>query len=358
MTIDRLAHLAKTRAGQVPDVVRAALPGFQVRSVVLLGQGMDNLVYDVNGALVVRFSKEPDPARRAELISSEAELLAAIAGISPLPVPEPVFTDREHGCWAHAKLPGVPLLGLSLVQQLARAPVVAAKLGTFLAALHAAPARKMARFADPDEVPMAEWRDEAAASYATVADIIPPTQRGTVEAFLAARLPRSADTLVFSHNDLGIEHILVVPATGAITGVIDWSDAALTDPARDFGLLYRDLGPAALTAALTSYQVGDIAALRERAAFYARCGLLEDLAYGDRTGISAYTDKSLTALHWLFPATGTPLAVLPPTRPEPAPPARWFLPFRWRAHVHVAEQPVGPYPDKGGARPPGDGREP
>ena len=42
--------------------------------MVLLGQGMDNLVYDVNGALVVRFSKEPDPARRAELISSLEDL--------------------------------------------------------------------------------------------------------------------------------------------------------------------------------------------------------------------------------------------------------------------------------------------
>jgi aminoglycoside phosphotransferase (APT) family kinase protein len=145
---------------------------------------------------------------------------------------------------------------------------------------------------------------EAAASYAAVADITPPAQRGSVEAFLAARPLRSAGTLVFSHNDLGIEHVLVVPATGAITGVIDWSDAALTDPPRDFGLLYRDLGPAALTAALASYQASDIAALRERAAFYARCGLLEDLAYGNRTGISAYTDKSLTALHWLFPTPG------------------------------------------------------
>ena len=85
----------------------------------------------------------------------------------------------------------MPLLGLPLVQRLARAPVVAAKLGTFLAALRAAPARKMARFAGPDEVPMAEWRDEAAASYATVADIIPPAQRGSVEALLAARPPGS-----------------------------------------------------------------------------------------------------------------------------------------------------------------------
>ena len=301
MIMDRPSHMARSRTEQVPDVVRAALPGFQVRSVVFLGQGLDNLVYEVNGALVVRFSKEPDPTRRAKLISSEVALLAAVADVSTLPVPEPVFTDREHGCWAHAKLPGVPLLGLPPAQRLAQAPAAAAELGRFLAALHAAPARKMARLAGPYEVPMAEWRDEAAASYATVTGVIPSAQRGFVEAFLAARPPQDTGTLVFSHNDLGIEHILVVPATGAITGVIDWSDAALTDPARDFGLLYRDLGPAALTAALTSYQAGDIATLRERAAFYARCGLLEDLAYGNRTGISAYIDKSLTAVPWLFP---------------------------------------------------------
>lgn len=293
---------AGTRAGHVPGVVRAALPGFQVRSVTLLGQGLDNLVYDVNGALVVRFSQEPDPARRARLISSETALLAAVADVSPLPVPEPVFTDRERGCWAYAKLPGVPLLDLLPAQRLAHAPVAAARLGTFLAALHAAPVRKMAQFVGPDEVPMAEWRDEATASYVTVIDVIPSAQRGSVEAFLAAPPPEYPGTLVFSHNDLGIEHIVVVPATGAITGVIDWSDAALTDPARDFGLLYRDLGPAALTAALASYQAGDIGTLHERAAFYARCGLLEDLAYGHRTGLSAYVDKSLAALPWLFPA--------------------------------------------------------
>jgi hypothetical protein len=56
-----------------------------------------------------------------------------------------------------------------------------------------------------------------------------------------------------------------------------------------------------LAAALTAYGAGDTAALRERAAFYARCGLLEDLAYGSQTGLSAYTGKSLAALPWLFP---------------------------------------------------------
>jgi 2-haloacid dehalogenase len=82
-----------------------------------------------------------------------------------------------------------------------------------------------------------------------------------VEAFLTAPPPHRSGTLVFCHNDLGIEHILIAPATGTITGVIDWGDAALADPARDFGLLYRDLGPAALATALTAYRTGDTAGL-------------------------------------------------------------------------------------------------
>ena len=293
-------HL-RPSAREVADAVRTGVQGFQARSVVLIGEGVDNLVYEVNGELIVRFSKEPDPAGRAELIRAEAKLLVAVADISPLPVPEPLFADPGRGCWAYFKLPGVPLLDLPLPQRLTHAPEIASVLGGFLAALHAAPAEQMAQLVEPDEVPMAEWRDEAALHYTAVTGAIPASQRGAVEAFLGAAPPDSCGALVFSHNDLGIEHVLVAPATATITGVIDWSDAALTDPAYDFALLYRDLGPAALAAALTAYRAGDTAALRERAAFYARCSLLEDLAYGSQTGQSAYTDKSLAALRWLFP---------------------------------------------------------
>jgi aminoglycoside phosphotransferase (APT) family kinase protein len=276
--------------------------GLQVRSAVPIGEGVDNLAYEVNGELVVRFSKEPDPTRRAELVSAEAGLLAAVADISPLPVPEPVFTDPGRGCWAYAKIPGVPLLDLPLPRRLAHGPAVAAALGRFLAAVHAAPLAQLATFVGPDEVPMAEWRDEAAADYTAGISMIPAGRRGAVAAFLAAAPPDRGGAAVFCHNDLGLEHVLVAADSGVITSVIDWSDAALTDPARDFGLLYRDLGPAALAAALAGYPAGDTAALRERAAFYARCGLLEDLAYGSQTGLSAYTQKSLAALPWLFPA--------------------------------------------------------
>jgi aminoglycoside phosphotransferase (APT) family kinase protein len=287
--------------GHVRDAVRAGVPGLPIRSVVLIGEGTDNVAYQVNDELVVRFSKEPDPTRRAGLITSETGLLAAVAQISPLPVPEPLFTIPRQGCWAYFKIPGVPLLDLPQSQRLACTPAVAAVLGEFLGALHATPIQRMARLVGPDETPLSEWRDEAADNYAAVVREIPAARRGAVQAFLDTAPPPRGGPLVFSHNDLGIEHVLIDSSTRAITGIIDWSDAALVDPAYDFGLLYRDLGPAALDLALNAYQADDVTALRQRAVFYARCSLFEDLAYGIQSGLSAYTGKSLTALEWLFP---------------------------------------------------------
>jgi hypothetical protein len=48
-------------------------------------------------------------------------------------------------------------------------------------------------------------------------------------------------------------------------------------------------------------EVNDLDTLAERAVFYARCSVFEDLAYGIRTGRDAYVDKSLAAMAWLFP---------------------------------------------------------
>jgi aminoglycoside phosphotransferase (APT) family kinase protein len=151
---------------------------------------------------------------------------------------------------------------------------------------------------------LATWQREAAAGYPAVAAHVPPAHRRPVKAFLAAAPPVSGYAAVFSHNDLGIEHVLVDPAMWTVTGVIDWSDAAIVDPAYDFGLLYRDLGPAALDTALAAYRTDthDVGALRDRAVFFGRCGVIEDLAYGVQTGRHRYVDKSLAALEWLFPA--------------------------------------------------------
>lgn len=284
-------------------MVAAHMPGYGVDSVALVGEGEDNAAFEVNGELIVRFGKETDPGSRAARVRDEARLLAAVADVSPVPVPEPGFTVAEQGCLAYFKLPGLPLIDADPGQRSARVGPVAVALGEFLGALHAVPASEMAGLVESDDEPMAVWAEESAQIYAAIVEAVPPPHRPAVEAFLGAPPPADPRDLVFSHNDLGIEHVLIDPDAWTVTGVIDWSDAAITDPARDFGLLYRDLGPEALDQALSGYRA-DAEDVRARAGFYARCGMLEDMAYGLQTGHRKYLAKSLAALEWLFPVDG------------------------------------------------------
>lgn len=266
----------------VRRLVAQHLPGHAIRSVRVLGEGLDNVAYNVDHELVVRCAKRADP----HAIEREARILAHVAAVSPLPVPQPVFVAPEDGCLAYRFLPGVPLLGRK-ISKLDTERVVA-QLHEFLAVLHRTPAG----FAERDEVPLQEWLAGAAELFAKCRGALPAAYHGPIRAFLDSALPaENPDQVVFCHNDLGIEHVLVDPDDGGtVTGIIDWSDAALTDPAIDYGLLFRDLGPAALPAE----------GLRERAVFFARCKAMEDLDFGLSAGRRAYVDNCLTSLQWLF----------------------------------------------------------
>lgn len=267
------------------EAVTANLPGYRVDHVSLIGEGQDNRAFEVNGDLIVRFGKRPDPAE----LEREARLLAFVASVAPVPVPAPAFVDPARGCLAYRRLPGMPLLDLPPPRP---ATAIAPVLGDLLAALHAVPAAGVRGLVEVDDQPLEEWRSEAASLYAAVAGQVPQALRPSVETFLGTAPPPRGDATVFSHNDLGIEHVLVDPASSEVTGVIDWTDAALVDPACDFGLILRDLGWAAFDAA-----AGERGALlRERALFYARCSVIEDLAYG----VDKYVRNALAAIERLF----------------------------------------------------------
>jgi aminoglycoside phosphotransferase (APT) family kinase protein len=273
------------------------LPGYEVRSVARLGEGLDNVAYEVNGELIVRRSKEADPASRNESARREADLLSAVARLSPLPIPEPVFADVEAGALAYIKLPGVPLLGHPVAEPTRLAP----HLGRFLSRLHAAPVQKMEKLVERDTHPLTEWQEEAERDYREIGAHIPAPNRRLVEVFLASALPPEPYAATFCHNDLGAEHLLVDIEASAVTGVIDWTDASIADPACDLALIYRDLGPGIFDLTLSHYEGHWDDATRERAAFYARCALIEDIALGLRTpGAHRYAQIGLAHLARTF----------------------------------------------------------
>ncbi len=295
-------------------VVAEHLPDYRVDSVRRLGEGQVNVAYLVNDSLIVRVNKEPDLERRAALVREEARLLTAVAKHTTLPVPTPRFVAPAAGVLAYDQLPGTPVRDLPTSQRPARAASIGAALGTLLGALHAVPVDEVRDLVAVDDAPLDEWRSEAAELFEEVRAEVPVRYHAAIDTFFKEPPPDGGYELVFSHNDLGIEHVLVEPASWTITGIIDWGDAAIDDPAYDFGLIYRDLGPVALDAALAAYQTGDhnggdhnggdqtgeMAGLRRRAVFYARCSVFEDVAHGLNTNQDAYLDNSRTALDWLF----------------------------------------------------------
>ncbi len=284
----------------VKDEIRASLarhlPGYEVCSVARLGEGLDNVSYEVNGELIIRASKETDPARRSESTRREADLLAVVAELSTLPFPRPIFADIEAGVLAYAKLPGLPLME----HPVAEPARLAAPLGGFLSRLHQAPVEKVEELVERDTYPLLAWRQDAERDYREIAEHVPRAAQRLVEDFLRRTPPAEPHAVAFCHNDLGAEHVLVNVEANAVTGIVEWTDAAIADPVRDLALIYRDLGPEILDLTLAHYEEPFDDASRRRAVFYARCKLLEDIAYGVRTGARRYAEAGLAHLARTF----------------------------------------------------------
>lgn len=284
------------------DDIRAALarhlPRYDGAPVVPLGAGLDNIAYEVGGDLVLRRAREGTMAERLAAARHEADLLTAVAAVSSLPVPEPVFVDEPTAILAYRRLPGAPLHLNPVADPLA----LAGPLAEFLSGLHVTPggdgAGSPAALVEVDDTSADEWLADAAESYETAAVAVDPADRARIEAFLAAAPPAAPKLLTFCHNDLGAEHLLVDGT--AVTGVIDWTDAAVADPAVDLARLYRDLGPAVFERIAAAYTGDPDAVDPGRVAFYARCALLEDIAYGLTSGATEYARLGLAHLGRTF----------------------------------------------------------
>ncbi|NUS42847.1 MAG: phosphotransferase [Mycobacteriaceae bacterium] len=271
--------------------------------VRLVGEGIDHVVYSVGEQLLVRQGK-PHRARARDQTMREAVLLTLMRKISPLPVPRLAFVDTVRDSLGYHRLPGVPALEIPAPDREGWAVSLGHALGTLLNALHTTDPDTVSAVVDTDSTPIDAWLDEARRNYRAVCAVVPPGRQDAAEAFLSTAPPAPAPRLVFSHNDLGIEHVLVNPRDGGIVGIIDWTDAAITDPAADFGRLLRDLGPNALDRALASYSgASHDPVLMDRIWFFARCTALEDLAYGLEHHRLTYVSNSLGSLGHLFPIT-------------------------------------------------------
>ena len=197
----------------------------------------------------------------AENLKKEHTVLSVVAPQVEFAVPcfEYVGTWRDQPYAGYWRIPGRPLSSLQM-SGVKLAAELAGSIAAALSSLHAIPASLVAE-ACGVETTVEAWRQRCQELRETVrATISPLLDTRTLNAvergfnrFLDEELT-TLDDVALVHCDLGCEHILIVEDGMAVTGLIDFEDATIGDPAIDFVGIYVTYGMEAVERIRTGYQ--------------------------------------------------------------------------------------------------------
>jgi aminoglycoside 2''-phosphotransferase len=306
-------------------VIQSCFPRFEVHSISYLAEGWSSTVWEVNGSHVFRFPKRPaiDSGLRKEI-----RLLPALGPALPLPIPQFDFVwqggpEYEGVFVGYPKLPGVELLPQEWRAQTVWPP---RQLGEFLTSLHRFPLSRAIALgvAGGDG---ASWREEYQTLYETVQRRVGPLldepTRGNLSRVWREFVDDPANFQfqpALIHRDLCAEHILVEkrarcspagcagcssdsdlfdPEQARITGILDWEDAAIGDPAFDLtGLL--DFGPDSVQRVLAAYRGPRDGGTLDRARFYRAIVPCHEILFGLECGLPQHVTAGLKDLDGRF----------------------------------------------------------
>jgi aminoglycoside phosphotransferase (APT) family kinase protein len=270
--------LARRLIGQFPEV--------ELRSLRRFAEGWDNAVWLADERWAFRF-----PQREISVpgLLHELAVLPELASRLPLPVPNPVFVGEPTG-----EFPW-PFFGSELLPRREACDADLDTDGRLAVALQvAAFARRLHALEPPIELPV----DINGRADTTKRAPHARTQLAEVERLGLWRVPRRVHRLleesehlpppeppVLVHGDLHFRHVLV-DGDGAASGVIDWGDVCLADPAIDLQLVWSFLEPEQRAAFLDAYgrPVAEAQLVRARVLALSLCAALAAYGHGERMG--------------------------------------------------------------------------
>jgi aminoglycoside 2''-phosphotransferase len=276
------------------ELLQACFPILRVERYVLLGEGWDSVALLINDQDVFRFAKRPDAAMRQ---AREAELLPLLVDRLPLPIPRYTHTWTDPA-WPGKRIVGYRLIaGEPLMSARARPEhraTQAAQLGEFVSALHAVPVEEARRHGalGGDAASRREaYRGFFANVRANMLPLFTAREQAAIVAFWSRYLDDDesfAFTPTLVHRDLNTDHALFDPATGNLTGVIDWGDAGIDDPAVDFAGVWRQLGGEFARQMLVAYRYPLDTTFLRRMDFYAGMEPFHEIHFGQTAGDAAH----------------------------------------------------------------------
>jgi aminoglycoside 2''-phosphotransferase len=285
-------------AARLAARVHHHFPELALGSPRLILHGWDVVVLEVDGSLIFRFP------RRADVLTGLANEIRLLPLLVDLPLRIPhyqwvAFPDQlEHmeQFGGYVKIPGRAL------QREQLHPALIEQLGRFLTGLHSLSAVAASQ-AGVVQYSSADWVQEYAEFYAQVQQVVYPyishqAQGRTArlwESFLE-EVSSEPPAMAVIHRDLDSGHILAAGDPPVLTGVIDWGDAALGDPALDFAGLHWLGGEDLVRAVLEFYPLDLGPAALERIDFYQSLGPYHLALYGLQNGDPARAEEGIRGI--------------------------------------------------------------
>lgn len=282
-------------------ILTMCLPQLAPAPVRYLAQGWDSAVFAVDGRLIVRFPKRNAAAVTLE---REARLLPELAPMLPVSIPKFLHVVRDCIAFPRTFVVYEALHGAAIddaALDADRLAVFDRGVATFLRSLHGFPLdRAAACGVEPALVAGGRARLQGfrAAVDVALTPLLSLLERQRVRAWFDDAESRGVLewTPALIHGDLAPEHMLVDPATGVLTGVIDWGDAGIGDPALDFAGLVGVLGDAELNDVLGAYETDDAEAITWRARFYRELSPMHELLFGVGVDDRALIERAVARL--------------------------------------------------------------
>ena len=253
-----------------------------------LGQNSDILV--VNDTLIFRFPRYPAGIQQ---LQTEVELLQTLQGKLPLPIPHPQYIqlgDTAGACWVgYQMIKGEPFWREDIHQLSAETQYqYARQIGDFLRALHQIPQVELPSLPDDDRLEF--WQDFYAQIQGKLFQFMRPDATHDIQAHFETyfnNVQKYAYQPTLRHGDFGTVNILHDMTVSTITGILDFGDAALGDPAMDYAALQAGYG--ADFVKLVVNDDGYLAAITPRIEFYIGTYALFEALHGyDNDDMAAF----------------------------------------------------------------------
>jgi aminoglycoside phosphotransferase (APT) family kinase protein len=278
----------------VGATIARTFPEFQGVRVELLDEGWDFRVFEVDESWLFRFPRRKTSVAK---LKKEREILSVIGDWVSLPVPnhEYYHEPKEGSIRAFAgyrKLPGIP----GDISKLVDRDMVARQLGMFLERLHTYPVDKAREAGVPEVRNLIEhWRDKSRDQLQRLDGL--NVNRDLLRRYLENDAPLISDRApCLVHNDLWAEHILIDIHSGGASGIIDWGDTIVSDPAIDFACLYAWYGESWLENVLTHYTLEVDPELLSRSRYLGTCLAIHNITLGRDQGHARWIDAGYAAL--------------------------------------------------------------